>query len=87
MTTRFIEKGWESYRRTVVPKDASEVQLKETRQAFFAGAAILFQTIMMSMDSGEEPTDADMRRMQALQDELDEFGAQIDARYLKTTEH
>lgn len=87
MSKQFIERGWESYRRMVVPADAGAVQLQETKQAFFAGAAILWQAIKLSLDPGGETTDADIQRMQAVQDELDGFGQQLDARYLKTAEH
>lgn len=36
---RFIERGWNSYRK-LLPADAPPIQIKETRQAFYAGAAI-----------------------------------------------
>lgn len=79
---RTIERAWQGYRRMVVPADASESQVAETRQAFFSGAAVLFHGIMRSLDPGDEPTDADMQRMDDLKAELDEFGQQFDTRYL-----
>jgi len=36
---RVIEAVWESYQRNVIPKGAGEVQVQETRRAFFAGMA------------------------------------------------
>ncbi len=83
---RYIENAWQSYCSMVMPADAGEIQIKETRQAFFAGVAILFQTMMVSLDPGEEPTDRDMQRLSDLQDELDEFGALIDKRLLQPGE-
>lgn len=80
--TKYIEPGWQGYRNVVLPADASDVQLQECRQAFFAGAAILMQSIMQTLDPGTEPTDADLERMSSIQAELDEFGQQIDQRYL-----
>ena len=68
-----IARGWDSYRTTVVPIHASKVQVNETRQAFYAGAAILYETIMRMLDPGEDATEADMQRMVDLQMELDEF--------------
>ncbi len=82
MKTKFIESGWREYKQMVVPSTASEVQIHETRQAFYAGATILFHTIMLSLDPGEEPTSDDMQRMEYLQKELDEFGQEIDLKYL-----
>lgn len=71
----------------VVPKDAPVIQIKETRQAFFAGASLLFETLMIALDPEEEPTDADMQRMADLQNEINEFGQEIDKRAFGSTEH
>lgn len=79
----YIDKGWQGY-KALLPKDASDVQIKETRQAFFGGAAVLFEAIMRSLDPGEEPTAADMQRMTDIQRELSEFGRNLDSRYLGT---
>lgn len=82
-----IESGWQSYRHMVLPADAPEVQVKECQQAFYAGAAILFQGLMTALDPGNEPTDRDMLRMANIQAELDEFGQQLDRRYFGKKEH
>lgn len=87
MARKYIQSGWATYRSLVIPKDAPAIQVKETRQAFFAGASVLFETLMLALDPGEEPTDADLQRMAAIQTEIDEFGQEIDMRYLKTAEH
>lgn len=34
-----IQEGWIGYSKGVIPKDASAVQIEETRRAFYAGAA------------------------------------------------
>ena len=70
---KLIEAGWVSLRMTVLPPDASETQLDETRFAFFAGAQHLFASIMSFLDSDMEPTERDLLRMSKLQTELDEF--------------
>ena len=87
MAKRYIEIGWNSYRAKVVPGDASDVQLTETRQAFFAGAAVLFEGIMAGLDNTAEPTDGDMQRMADIQAEIDEFGLALDIKFFKTSEH
>ena len=84
---RLISNGWDSYRSTVLPADVGEVQLTETRQAFLAGAALLFETLMRVMDADEEPTEADMQIMADIQAEIDEFGQTLDLRYLGKTKH
>lgn len=69
-----IEAGWVSLRLAAVPADAPEVQLEEMRNAFFAGAKHLLDSIMYLLDPGsEEPTDADLARMDKIQGELDAF--------------
>lgn len=84
---KYIEAGWKGYRDMVVPKDADEIQVRETRLAFYAGASVLFETLMLALDSGDEPTDADMQRMADLQAEIDAFGQEIDKRAFGSTEH
>lgn len=84
---KYIQDGWDSYRRMCVPDGASESQLRETRQAFFAGAAVLFSAIMVTLDPGTEPTDNDMRRMSDLQNEVDAFGQELDKRAFGAQEH
>ena len=41
-----IASGWERYRDAVMPSTVSEVQLQETRRAFYAGAAHLLDAIV-----------------------------------------
>lgn len=52
---------------------ATDEQLKATRQAFFAGAQAFYKTVMSILDPGMEPTMNDMRKMQELHDELEEY--------------
>lgn len=82
----YIEKGWEGYRK-LLPPNASEVQIRETRQAFYGGAAILFEALMRGLDEGEEATDGDVQIMTDIQRELQEFGAQLDRKYLDLPSH
>lgn len=86
MSRKYIESGWQSYLEGVMPADAPEIQIRECRQAFYAGAAVLMQSIKAGLDSGSEPTEADIRRMSDIHAELDVFGAEIDKRYLKPRE-
>ena len=82
-----IKACWESYYDTVIPSDASGVQVTESKQAFYAGASILYWFLMRALDPGPEPTAADMDRLEGLKDEVDAFAESIDDRYLKKILH
>ncbi len=79
---KHIEKAWEKYRLLAVPNDASETQVNETRQAFFAGASVLFNAILMHMSDDSEPTDRDMKLMTDINNEIASFGQEIDQKIL-----
>lgn len=83
----YIEDAWQSYRKAVVPPGASEVQVNETRQAFKAGAAVLFHTVMNALDEDAEPTTADIEFMGALQQEIDNIGLKLDRDLLGRVTH
>jgi hypothetical protein len=78
---KLIEAGWISLRVRVVPLDASTVQLREMRMAFFGGAAHLFHAIMTVLEPGAEPTDKDMQRMSLIQTELAAFALEAGSRH------
>lgn len=67
---KLIEAGWESFRWMVIPVGAPEIQVREMRGAFFAGAVQLFSSLMSILEPGAEPTDADLGRMDAISKEL-----------------
>jgi hypothetical protein len=75
-----IEAGFVGYRRFVLHADAPQIQIDETRWAFFAGAQHLFASIMSVMDSDKEPTAKDMQRMDQIHAELQTFARQIELR-------
>ena len=70
---KLVEAGWMGYRVLTVPKDASEIQVTETRRAFFAGATHLFFSLMAVMDPAAEPTEADEDKMEKIHHELTAF--------------
>lgn len=75
-----IAAGFVGLQKACIPADAPKVQVDELRNAFFAGAAHLFASIMNILDPGEEPTEADMRRMSLIDAELKAFLADFEAR-------
>ena len=67
---------WEDMRRLLLA-DAHPVQVQEMRRAFYAGGQALLGLIMSNLDPGEEPTDADLARMDQLEAELMQFGRDV----------
>ena len=53
------------------------VQWVESRRCFFAGANLLFECIMRILEPGTEPTEADLSRMSAIADELQQFAKDL----------
>jgi len=68
---KLVEASFEIYRACVMSPDAPEIQVRECRLAFMAGAEALFSAVMNVLDPGAEPTERDLRRMQAISDEID----------------
>jgi hypothetical protein len=74
---KLIEREWLTYRNEVIPKNAPLVQLQECRRAFYAGAQALLHTVMRLSDPGIEPTEADMRMMEGIEQELQDFAKAV----------
>lgn len=72
-----IGAGWQTFEKMVVPAGAGDIQRREMRLAFFAGAQHLFACIMGGLDPDAEPTVRDLDRMSKLADELKRFGSQF----------
>ena len=54
----------------------------EIEQAYFAGAAVLWEAMMKGLDPGEEPTHSDLTMAASIQTELEAFGAKLDQKVL-----
>jgi hypothetical protein len=66
-----IAEEWEGYREAVIPKNAGEVQIMETRRAFYAGALAL-STLIAGFSDKESDAEADR-----LLDELVAFNEMV----------
>ena len=77
---KIIEAGWFGLKLTLNP-EVSDVQIKEMRMAFFAGAQHLFASLMTIMEPGAEPTEKDMDRMNEIDVELKAFVAELNKRF------
>ena len=75
---RLIEMGWVALRLQCIPDNAPATQLQEMRMAYMAGAQHLFASIMGTLDADEEPTEADMKRMDLIHKELEAFRTELE---------
>lgn len=74
---KLIESGWIGLRLAAIPMDAPAIELEEMHKAYMAGAQHLWSSIMTMLDPGAEPTDADMRKMDLIADELDTYAKKL----------
>lgn len=81
---RIIQVGFDGFNKACIPVTASAQQVYDMRMAFFAGAQHLFGSIISMLDEGTEATAEDVRRMDALRSELDEFINEYEAVHLQT---
>src|SRR3990167_3300965 len=77
---KLIESGFALFAHYVIPKDASQTQIREMRLAWMASAEHLFSSIMSALEPGEEPSDADMKRTDLIVKELDYWRAFLSER-------
>jgi hypothetical protein len=70
---RLLESGFTGFRLAVIPLDAPPTRVAEMRLAFMAGAHYLFSSFMLVLDTGADPTVADLRRMDLIERELREY--------------
>lgn len=69
---------WKSYRQQVIPPTASDVQVTESKRAFYAGANSLFRLLQRTVSVGDEVSSADMRAMESIDREFKEFYLRIE---------
>lgn len=69
---RVIEGGYRALEITTLG-NASLLQKREMRKAFFCGAQHLWASIFEILDPGHEPTEKDLRRMSLIDAELRKF--------------
>lgn len=74
----YIEKEWRDYQKRLL-QQAGNVQIRETRRAFYAGALTLQGIMMHKVSLGEEVTTEDEQLMLDLQAEFDRFIQDVQA--------
>ena len=81
-----IEAGWLAF-RIMFLQSAPPVALRLARLAYMSGAQHLFASILAMLESGDEETPADLRRMELIQHELDAFTKELDLLAAKSEGH
>jgi hypothetical protein len=76
---KIIEAGFEAMRIVSMHKEAPEYQIRDMRMAFFAGAQHLWSSVMSILEPGAEPTEKDLKRMNLIHEELQEWVQQMKA--------
>lgn len=79
MTKNVVLSEWSSYSANVLPEDAGDVQVQETRRAFYAGAASMLRLVTTGLDEGSEATEADLQRLTDIDDEVQAFADDVKA--------
>ena len=70
---KLIYEGWNQYAEHVLPTNVSRVQCQETRRAFYAGAAHLWDSFIRSLGPGEEADPPELALADGVQREIDEW--------------
>lgn len=76
---KLIEAGWLALRIGLIP-NAPASMIDGMRVAYMAGAQHVFASMMTMMDAGDEATEADMRRMDLIAAELNQFAKELKLR-------
>lgn len=77
---KLIYEGWITYAEHVLPANASAIQRRETRQAFYAGAAHLWSAFIAALGPGEEADPPDLALADGVQKELEDWLEAVKAR-------
>lgn len=77
MKLSLIGNAWATFEEKVLPATAPDVQKRETKRAFYAGASSLLNALARAMSTGGEVTDADIAAMDSVAAELNEFDEDV----------
>lgn len=70
---RRIGELWDSFAKAILPPDCSRIQREETRRGFYAGAFGAIDMISGAMSDEDEMTEDDLRVMNDLSKEREEY--------------
>ena len=78
---KILEGGWRAFELICVAENMPDVQRSDLRIAYYAGCQHLWASMMGIMDPGEEPTDADMRKMDLINREIEVVTLELKLRF------
>lgn len=67
-----IESEWNKFEKAVMPRNASAIQRKEMRRAFYAGVWAMFQ-VAKELGNDDISEDAGVMTLEAIETECQEF--------------
>lgn len=77
---RPLAEQWADFAEQVLDgPNIGDVQRREMRRAFYAGAESLLRAVMLGLEPGVEPTDEDIRRMEEIDADLKAFAEDVKA--------
>lgn len=76
---KLIADGWREFEIDVIPLNAPDIQRTECRRAFYAGAISIFNGLLSELRPGAEPTDADLKVIDALAAEIKQYADDLKA--------
>ncbi|MEP0872457.1 hypothetical protein NDA01_21815 [Trichocoleus desertorum AS-A10] len=71
---RTVQSQWQSYERSIMPKDAPPIQRKEMRRAFYAGAFVMLN---LAKEVGDMSEEAGVEALEAYERECKEFLSRV----------
>jgi len=74
---QLMAEQWNEFSRQIIHKDAPEIQKREMRRAFYAGAQSILFRVIESFAPESEPTDEDLKIIEDLHQELQDFAKRV----------
>lgn len=72
-----VAESWETYRQAVLPKNASPVQVQETRRAFYAGSYFMLMNVAHNVGDEEASEEEGIENLERLKAECEVFAASV----------
>ena len=74
-----VAEQWNTFAQAVLPRDCSDVQRKEMRRAFYAGAHMIFCMLTGSVSAGDGVEPEDITLLKDLNAECEDFAESVKA--------
>lgn len=79
MKRQLMLEQWNEFSRRVLPVNASEVQRREMKRAFYAGAQAILFRVIVGFTPESDPTEEDLRMIDGIDRELQDFTEAVKA--------